>query len=101
MSTLRRQSDDDLFEYLQRSKLTEHGNLYRWKSQQDRTWCHQHSNGVVVEKYAVLSLRHEIAPPAEQHTDEVQGSSFRVVQEFENAGDEESKYLDLVFKFDV
>ena len=49
------------------------------------------------EKYATLTLKHEISAPAEQNPKKVRGPSFRVVQEPETAGEGGSSCLDLCF----
>ena len=54
-------------------------------------------HGAAVDRSAVLTLKHEISAPGEQDANEVHGSSFRVVQEFEKAGKEEGDRVDLRF----
>ena len=51
----------------------------------------------MVGKKANLRLRHEIAPPVEQHNKRAWKASFRVVQEPVNAGKGEDNPLELCF----
>ena len=66
-------------------KKTTETRVFRFSNGEWSIW-RSGSDGVALEKSAVLTLRHEIAPPVAQDAKKVRGPSFRVVQEPKRLG---------------